>query len=102
MDDWKQQHANDAELAAEHPMVERVMHEFARNMGFELEGLPRFGMMKVASIVAQVARAQALGFDPELLRLTPQEANSVMMDVAARAVVSGVPVTVIDPDDGGP
>ena len=94
--DWKQRHANEAHRAVEHPLVQEVMAEFADNMGFALTGLPAYGLAKVAHYAAQVARAQALHFDPELLRLTPEEANRVQWELAARAVYEGVPTTVIE------
>ena len=100
MSDWKQHHANEAEKATFHLLVQEVMAEYADNMGFELKGLPRYGLLKVANYAAIVARAQALGFDPDLLRLTPQEANSELLRKAAEAAVRGVPVYLLG-DDGG-
>lgn len=94
--DWKQAHANLAEQAIDHPLVVGVMEEFAANMRFELKGLPAYGLAKVALYAAQVARAQCLGFDPELLRLTPDEGNAAMMRLAAEAVLTGFPVHAID------
>ena len=67
MNDWKQAHADAADEAVDHQLVQDAMAEFARNMGFDLDGLPAYGLHKVAAYAAQVARAQALGFDPELL-----------------------------------
>lgn len=95
-DDWKAKHANDSEQAVAHPLVQKVMEEYADNMGFALTGLPAYGLHKVALYAAQVARAQALCFDPELLRLTPDEAASVQWELAAQAVLQGVPTTVIE------
>lgn len=98
-DDWKNHHANESGKAWTHPMVERVMQEYADNMGFDAKvGLPAYGMMKVAMYAAQVARAQALGFDPELLRLSSDEANSAQLDLAAEAVMRGVPVFMVEID----
>jgi hypothetical protein len=94
--DWKSKHANDAESAIDSPFVIRAMEEFALNMGFDFDGFQRYGLMKIASIAAQVARAEALGFDPELLRLTPTEANSQILLQAASAVFSGVPVHLVE------
>lgn len=97
--DWKDHHANEAGKAWTHPMVERVMQEYADNMGFDAKvGLPAYGMMKVAMYAAQVARAQALGFDPELLRLSAAEANSTQLELAAEAALRGVPVFMVELD----
>lgn len=99
--DWKQHHANEADRVLAHPLVEQVMAEFADNMGFELSGLPKYGLAKVAHYAAMVARAQALGFDPELLRLTPGEATSEQLRLAAEAALLGVPVHMIDGGTSG-
>lgn len=96
MTDWKQHHANEAERVLEDEIVKRVMEEFADNMRFKLEGLPRYGLAKVAGYAAQVARAQALGFDPELLRLSDEEADAQLLAKAKLAAMKGVPVYVIE------
>lgn len=97
--DWKRDHANASEAAIRHPMVLEVMQEFADNMGFKFEGLPRYGLMKIASYVAQIARAQALGFDPDLLRLSDEEANAQLLATARQAVAAGKPVLRVEGDD---
>lgn len=94
--DWKQLHANAADETLRHPLVVGVMAELRGNLGVSDDGLPAYGIAKVAHYAAQVARAQALGFDPELLRMTPDEANSAQMELAAAAVFAGVPVTLVD------
>lgn len=96
MSDWKQHHANEADNAVFHPLVQQALEEFADNMGFALEGLPKIGLLKIAAYSAMVARAQALGFDPELLRLTPEEADSAILLRAAEATLRGVPVYMLD------
>jgi hypothetical protein len=97
--DWKQVHADASEEGVlDHPLVLRAMEEFADNMGFKLEGLPRYGLMKIASYVAQVARARALGFDPDLLLLTAEEADAQALEKARMAVAKGKPVLRIDAD----
>ena len=96
MGDWKQHHANEAQKVLESELVRGVMEEFASNMRFKLEGLPEYGLKKVVCYAAQVARAQALGFDPELLRLTDEEADEVMLRVAEAAALAGKPVWLID------
>ena len=65
---WKLDHANEAERVLEHELVKDVMEEFAGNMKFSLSGLPAYGLAKVVCYAAQVARAQALGIDPDELR----------------------------------
>ena len=75
MSDWKLQHANEAEKALEHDLVKYVMEELLDNLGLTGQALPAYGVRKVAIYAAQVARAQALGFDPELLRLSNEEVN---------------------------
>lgn len=94
-DGWKNTHANESYEAVKHPLVQRVIAEFAENMNFPLEGLPRYGLEKIAMYAAQVARAQCLGFDPDLLRLTPDEYNALAMERAAELVYGGVPTFVI-------
>jgi hypothetical protein len=64
----KRVYATASDVAIEHPLVQDVMEEFAGNMGFKLEGLPAYGLAKVAAYAAQVARAQALDVDPDALR----------------------------------
>ncbi len=97
--DWKNEHANAASHAWNHPMVTEVIKEYAANMGFDPDkGLPAYGALKIAMYAAQVARAQALGFDPELLRLTEDEANRAQMERAAAMVFAGVPTIVVELD----
>jgi hypothetical protein len=100
-DDWKRHHANDSTEAVQHEIVQRVMEEYADNMGFTLDGLPAYGLRKVALYAAQVARAQALGFDPNLLRLSEDEAASGQWALAASLVLAGVPTFTIDPPTKG-
>lgn len=92
MGDWKKHHANESEKALKHPLVKDVMEELAGNLGIRGQALPEYGIAKVAAYAASVARAQALGFDPDLLRLSPEEANSELLALAERAARSGVPV----------
>lgn len=94
--DWKIAHANAASASIKHELVEGVIEEFMRNIGLADEGLPAYGIRKVALYAAQVARAHALGFDPNMLRMTRDEANSHQLDIAARAVFEGVPVHLLD------
>lgn len=94
--DWKAQHAVDSEKALEHEMVAEVMAELRGNLGVDDDGLVAYGIRKVAYYAASVARAQALGFDPNLLRMTSDEASSVQMQLAAELVFNGVPVHLIE------
>jgi hypothetical protein len=99
--DWKQHHADTAEKALEHPLAAGYRDEFVdnmrRNFGVDLgDGLPAAGLAKVCSAVAQVARAEALGFDPELLRLSPEEADRVLLQRAVIAARTGKPVWAIE------
>ena len=97
--DEKQAFANEAERALAHPLVRDVIEEFADNMGFDLEGLPKYGMMKVAMYAATVARAQALGIDPNDLRHTPEEGDAAMARKMRAAVDAGVPTVAVVVDD---
>ncbi len=98
MSDWKSKHANDAEAAVYHPLVVDVIAEQMANLGTD-DRLTHYGLTKIATYAAQVARAQALGFDPELLRLSASEANEDQLRLARAAVAAGKPVWLID-DDG--
>lgn len=96
--DWKNAHANAAGASIKHELVEGAIEEFMGNVGIADTGLPAYGIRKVAMYAAQVARAHALGFDPNLLRMTSAEANSHQLELAARAVALGVPVQMIERD----
>lgn len=93
--DWKQTHANDAEQATRHPIVKRVVGELLSNLNANGDALVRYGVMKVATYAAQVARAQALGFDPNLLLLSDAEATEAQLRLAQMAVDAGKPVVVV-------
>lgn len=95
MSDWKKHHADEAEKALETKLVEDAIQTLMDNLHTE-SPLIRAGIGLVASTAAQVARAQALGFDPELLRLSSEEANAEVMAVAERAALAGTPVWVTD------
>jgi hypothetical protein len=98
--DWKQDFANDADKALSHPIVNDAVDEYVDNMlhnhGVDLDkGLPRYGFMKVRHAVALVARAQALGIDPDLLRLSNDEADAQIIEIARQAHKAGKPVFVV-------
>lgn len=98
--DWKRAHANAAEHALKHPLVQGVMREFLRNIGTPNGALEKYGLTKVASYAAQVARAEALGIDPEALRMDDAEIaehQRMLIDAAYRA---GKPVIAITPAAG--
>ncbi len=94
--DWKQTYADAADATLAHPIVDRCMAELRMNLGVSDDGLPAYGIAKVAAYAAQVARAQALGVDPELLRVTSEEANSLTLELAAEASLAGIPVHMLD------
>lgn len=95
----KQAFADEAEKALDHELVQKVMLEFADNMGFAFEGLPKIGLLKIAMYVATVARAQALGIDPDELRHTPQEGFDAQMRIAEAFTRAGKPVTIVVPGE---
>lgn len=95
----KRAFANEAERVLDHPLVREVMQEFALNMGFTLDGFPRYGLSKVAKYAATVARAQALGIDPDALRCTPSEANAEILRKAEIVAAAGKPVIVVEVPD---
>lgn len=97
--DWKQVHADIATKAIKHKLVEDAIEELMFNLNLEDDGLPAYGIRKVASIAAQVARAEALGIHPDWLRLSTDEANSQLLEIAARAALSGVPVHMLEVGD---
>lgn len=97
--DWKNQHANEPSASIKHQLVENVIEEFMDNINLADKGLPAYGIRKVAHYAAMVARADALGFDPNLLRMSNEEATSHQLELAARAVVAGVPVHMLELHD---
>lgn len=69
----KEDIAKDADAAINHEFVLNAMKEFASNMDFSLDGLPKYGLMKIAHITASVAIACERNIDPEDLRITQEE-----------------------------
>ena len=96
--DWRDRLVAEADKALEHQLVRDVMAELRENLGVSDTGLPAYGIAKVAHYAAVVARAQAFGFDPDLLRLSNEEATSEQMRLAAELVLKGVPVHMIEVD----
>jgi hypothetical protein len=102
MADWKRAHANAAEHALKHPLVRDVMQEFLGNIGRPDGALERYGLTKVASYAAQVARAEALGIDPDVLRADAAEIDAHMRAIIDAAYRAGKPVIVVAPKEGRP
>lgn len=105
MTDWKLHHANESEKAFQQPLVKSCVDEFVENMranvGVDIsEGLPSYGLHKCMSAAMQVARAEALGFDPELLRLSSAEATEQQLKLAETAAKLGKPVWIIEAGSG--
>lgn len=68
--DWRKRHADASAAAVETKLVQDVIRELCQNLGVRFgHGLPWYGITKVAHYTANVARAQALGMDPEDLRV---------------------------------
>lgn len=101
-DDWRRQFAKDAAEALTHELVINVMDELCQNLRVPLDGLERYGIEKVATYAAMVARAQAFGWDPDNLRASPDEARRAIMEMAAELVYDGVPVHMIEVADDDP
>jgi hypothetical protein len=99
--DWKQKHADDALKAVRHPLVTDVIEEQLFNLNRKDDPLVKYGLTKIALYAATVARAQALGFDPDLLRLSPDEANQETIKRAERIILAGGDVKIIDSEEGG-
>lgn len=92
---WKGEHVRLADEALAHPLVVRVMDEFAGNMGFKLEGLPAYGLAKVAHYAAMVGTALALRIDPNALRTTPVEDREEAERLLRKLHASGIPTHVM-------
>lgn len=90
----KRAFANEAEKAVEHHLVHECINELMLNLQ-STSGLVRFGIVKVAQYAATVARAQALGIDPESLRMTREEATESAMGLARSFADNGKPVIVV-------
>lgn len=98
--DWKQIHANESEKAIEHEIVTNIVDELMLNLSNNFKvpkdhPFVRRNAFKIANAAAQVARAQALGFPPEALLLTPDESSAAILRQAEAAVRAGRPVAVI-------
>ena len=100
-DEFCKRHASESGKALETPLVRDVIKEQYGNItqkhGAEPDGLLGYGLAKIAATAAQVARAHALGFDPDLLRVSPAGAHEQQMEMMARALASDTEVIVIHP-----
>lgn len=67
-DEERQEFSNAAQSALNEPFLQEIMQEFADNMNFNLEGLPKYGLTKIAFHAALFARAHALGVAIEDLK----------------------------------
>lgn len=70
----KRAFATKCEEVADHTIVQAGIAEYCENMGIEPDTIEYYGLLKVVSYTAQIARAMALEIDPETLRMTPAEA----------------------------
>lgn len=94
--DLRREIADEAEKVWDAKLVQEVLTEFAGNMGFERKGLPEYGLMKIVNYVASVAHAQARGLDPEVLRMSPEEAEAAILKRARAMVAASKPVLRVD------
>ena len=94
----KQALANEAEKALDHPLVKDAIEEALFNHKGKEGDLLWYSFAKVAMYTASVARAQALGIDPDELRMTHEEVTSSMLRTARSFVEKGKPVLRVDED----
>jgi hypothetical protein len=101
-DEFCKRHATAAEKALDHELVKKVIKEqygnITQNFGAEPEGLIHYGLLKIARYAAQVARAEAEGFDPDLLRVSPERATEMQMELMAMALAADKEVFVVHPE----
>lgn len=84
--DWKQTFANDAWNMSEHELVDGVIEELCNNLGQKNDGLVAYGFAKVRQYVATITLARARGVDPDLLRMSDDEANVATRRMIATAM----------------
>ena len=75
MDEFRALVAQIADGVIEHALVEGVMAELRSNLGVSDEGLPAYGIAKVAHYAAQVAIATAWSVNPDVLKMTARESG---------------------------
>jgi RecA/RadA recombinase len=100
MSNWKQDHANAAEHAFRHPLVETVIEEYLDNLWHNFavpkdDAFVRYGLKKCMGTMAQVARAEAINIDPDTLRLGATAISEHQLAIIEEAERSGVPVIVV-------
>jgi hypothetical protein len=101
---WKQDHANASEHAFRHPLVESVIEEYLDNLYHNFavprgDAFVRYGLKKCMGTMAQVARAEALNIDPDLLRVDADAISDHMLAIIEAAESAGKPIFVIVEDD---
>lgn len=104
MSNWKEQHANQANEVFKHELVMGVIEEFTDNCvrNFAVpkdDALFRYGLKKCMGYAAQVARAQALGIDPDALRMDGVEVTEAQLRLIEMAYGAGKPVFFVTDDD---
>lgn len=90
--------ADAGDKALAHPLVQLVIKEQLGNFGAKDNGLVSYGLHKIAAYAAQVARCQALGIDPDVLRATRREVWEHQLDLMANALAADKEVIVVHPD----
>lgn len=94
--DWKQQFANEVDKAIAHPITQEAIDELLFNLRSSRNRMEYYGLLKICNVVGHIARAQALGIDPETLRMTDDEASEVVRDRIRAVADAGNPVIVVD------
>ena len=98
--DEKNDLASAAYASIQHPVVRGAMEEFALNMRFELRGLPEYGLEKVTQYAAIAARCEALGIDPDAMRMDDDEVAEHRAKLARAFLDDGKPVVVVETGGG--
>lgn len=98
----KKNFANEANNVLDHPIAKDVIDEFKDNLKRNPDvkpdsGLWNYGLMKILTHVSQIARAQALGIDPEQLRMSEEEQAAWCELLAQTASDAGKDVFVVTP-----
>lgn len=95
---WKDEFAEEAVKALDHPLVTGNVEEFTFNMARFVDlssGLPKYGLNKLMRYVAIVTRAQTMGIDPDALRLSRDEADDVILAKLEAFRRAGAPSMVV-------
>lgn len=94
----RQEFANETEKAIFHPITERAIEELLFNLNKDQSSMEYYGIIKLCNTVGQVARAQALGIDPEILRMSDAEAQEAMLQMVNVFAANGGKVIVVAED----